>query len=84
MTRPSRTRVLQRFAIMLAMVAAGSALAVPTGAQFFEDRSWFGRPRHQQEFFPYFGDRGSPAPRLRSQQPVESFRAPPPRKVSSG
>jgi hypothetical protein len=82
MTRPSRTRVWQRFAIMLVLVAAGSAVSVPAGAQLFEDRSWFGRPRHQQDF-PYFGDRGSPRPRLRPQQAVESFRAPPPRKVET-
>ena len=67
---------------MLVLVAAGSAVSVPAGAQLFEDRSWFGRPRHQQDF-PYFGDRGSPPPRLRPQQPVESFRAPPPRKVET-
>ena len=72
----------QRFAIMLVLAAAGSAVSVPAGAQLFEDRSWFGRPRHQQDF-PYFGDRGSPPPRLRPQQPVESFRAPPPRKVET-
>ena len=67
---------------MLVLVAAGSAVSVPAGAQLFEDRSWFGRPRHQQDF-PYFGDRGSPRPRLRPQQAVESFRAPPPRKVET-
>jgi hypothetical protein len=82
MTRPSRTRIWQRFAIMLVLVAAGSAVSVRAGAQLFEDRSWFGRPRHQQDF-PYFGHRGSPPPRLRPQQPVESFRAPPPRKVET-
>ena len=84
----------RRFAIALSIVTAGSALAVPAGAQMFGTHAAFDqRPRAElvqwREFFPFpfFGGRrsfnpdnpfGPPRP-----QTFESTRPPPPRKVET-
>ena len=87
--RKMRMLIGRRFAIAWVLILAGSVLAVPAGAQFFDDRYPFDqRSRRQQvqprESFPFFfGDRGPFAPfnpNPRPQQPVESTKAPPPRK----
>jgi len=91
-TRRKATRTWRRHAIAVAIAAAGSALAVPAGAQLFEDRSWIDQRARvqfaQQEFFPFswFGDRGPYAPYNPSSRlgpPVESTKAPPPRKAET-
>ena len=83
--------MLRRLAIVLAIGAA--ALPIPAGAQFFGSYNNYGqrsnRPPPQRGFFsfPLFGNPGGgdqynpfyrPAP-----PPVESFKAPPPRKLDT-
>jgi uncharacterized protein len=88
MIMPTRWRIWRQ--LLAALVATTSALAGPASAQFFEDRSWFDRPRHSPNFFsPFFDQRGSPAqtapaPRVPyvQQLPTDS-KAPPPRKVDT-
>ena len=84
----------RRLAIALSIVTAGSALAVPAGAQMFNARAAFDqRPRAEQvqwhEFFPFpfFGGRGTYNPdnpfRPPRPQTFESTRPPPPRKIET-
>src|SRR5208282_6008537 len=81
----------RRLAIALSIVTAGSALAVPAGAQLFDAHAAFDqRPRAEQvqwrEFFPFpfFGDRGTYSPWAPPRpQTFESTRAPPPHKVET-
>ena len=81
-----REHISRWVAIVLPMVVACSALAVPASAQFFEDRPWSYRPRHSPFSSPFLGHRWSPGPILPSlpgpyaQQPPADFKAPPPRK----
>src|SRR5579863_6058188 len=81
----------QRLTISSALVAAGSALAVPAGAQFFSDRANVperARPQQVQlrEFFPFQwwgGDRGgqnNPFFGQPARPPVDYSKAPPPHK----
>jgi hypothetical protein len=78
------TQNLRWVAIGLAvMVAAAAALPVPAGAQFFDDRYPFSQRRQQEPpqgyfSFPFFN--GERAPHVRPPQPVESTKAPSPKK----
>jgi len=88
-------RIWLTLAIAAAVFAADMALAVPAGAQGFDDRFNDQRSRRQyqpqqRDFFPFpffGGDRGSPAPAvgipfIRPPQPViDASKAPPPRKA---
>jgi hypothetical protein len=81
----------RRLTISCALVAAGSALAVPAGAQFFSDRASVPereRPQRVQlrEFFPFQwwgGERGgqnTPFFGQPARPPVDYSKAPPPHK----
>jgi hypothetical protein len=81
----------RRLTIASALVAAGSALAVPAGAQFFTDRTSVperARPQQVQlrEFFPFQwwgGERGgqnTPFFGQPARPPVDYSKAPPPHK----
>jgi len=81
----------QRLTISSALVAAGSALAVPAGAQFFSDRANVPERSHPQqvqlrEFFPFQwwgGERGgqnNPFFGQPARPPVDYSKAPPPHK----
>ena len=67
----------------LAIMAAGTALSMPAGAQFFEERY----PSYQRGYrqrgggFPFYG--GGYNPYYRPSAPAESSRAPTPRKVET-
>jgi len=75
-----RRRTSRGLAIVLPMIAACSAFAVPAAAQFFEDRPWSYRPRHSFSS-PFFGQRGVSGWRgPYVQQPPADSKAPPPRK----
>ncbi len=87
----------QRLAIALSVVTAGSALAMPAGAQLFNARTVFGQRPHAElvqfhEFFPFpfFGGRRSYNPYNPYSpwgpprpQVFESTKAPPPHKVET-
>jgi uncharacterized protein len=90
MTAPTlRQRSMKWLAVALMLWAAASVLTVSARAQFFEDRypgsdQRYRRPPQSRDFFfPFFnpGDRGPQSnPFIRPPQPVESTKAPPPRK----
>jgi hypothetical protein len=78
-----------RLAVAPALIAAGTLLAAPAGAQLFGDRGVFGeRPRSQQtqfrDFFQWWGgERGgsnSPFFGQPARPPADFSKAPPPRK----
>jgi uncharacterized protein len=81
-----KRRISRGLAIVLPIIVACSALAVPASAQFFEDRPWSYRPRHSPFSPPFLGRRWSPGPISPSlsgpyaQQPSADSKAPPPRK----
>jgi hypothetical protein len=86
-----KTRLPSRgFAIALVIAAAAAAMVVPAGAQWFGDRfPGYGEPQsrpqpQQRNFFsfPSFGNPGG-GPFIRPPQPVESTKAPPPRKYDT-
>ena len=88
------TKRQRRFAFAFSLVTAGSALAVPAGAQMSDTRAAFDqRPRAEQvqwrEFFPFpfLGGRGSHNPEspwgAPRPQTFESTKAPLPRKVET-
>jgi hypothetical protein len=88
--RDTRERKWLRIALLLAIVVAASGLAVPASAQWFGDRFPFGSnqnpyrpPPQQRNFFsfPFLERPGNTYnPYMRPPQPVESTKAPPPRK----
>jgi hypothetical protein len=88
--RKKRWLDVRRLAIGIAMLAAVPVLSAPAGAQFFDDRypTW-GRQQYEpppRDNFPFFSDRPfrrPAAPFIRPPQPVESTKAPPPRKLDN-
>ncbi len=84
--------ILRCITIGLALLAVATALPAPAGAQFFGDRYPYYQPRRppppSREFFsfPFFHDRPQyqyAPPFIRAPQPVESTKAPPPRKYET-
>ncbi len=76
------------------MVTVAAGLPVPAGAQFFDDRypgAQYGRraPPQSHGFFPFFNgdryqyDRPYDRPYVRPPAPVESTKAPPPKKLET-
>ncbi len=82
--RNKKRRQWQRFALLLPILIAASALTVPASAQWFGSGFPFGYgqrppPPRNSFSFPFFEHPGT-GPFMRPPQPVESTKAPPPRK----
>jgi hypothetical protein len=60
-------------------VAATAACLLPAVAQPFDDRYPYERGRRSREFMPFFGGERGGMPFIRSPQPADSSKAPPPR-----
>jgi hypothetical protein len=81
---------LRRLALALAIVGVAAVLPVPAGAQLFGDRPDYDQrpnrpPPPQRGFFsfPFFNPGNQSNPFSRPPAPVESYKAPPPRKLET-